>query len=129
MSNGSAVTPSGPPAAPPRMTRSRRRTASEFALPADASEVRARVEDIARTLPRFSLARTGPSGATLSRRANLFTWGQTVTISWSPNGQGVEMSVVAEINFPTALGDYGQGRRDIGVLFDALTRTGTPASG
>jgi hypothetical protein len=106
---------------PPTLRRSRKRTETEFSLPIGPEEVRTRIERTAELTPKFTLTHIAPFAAILSRRTNLVTWGETIEIRWSTTSEGVDVTVVADLRFPTALGDYGQSRRDIETLFHALS--------
>ncbi len=107
----------------PQTTRSRNHSEARFSLPAGADDIRARVERVAGDRPELTLLSLDAATATLRRRPNLFSWGETVTVHWSATTRGVDVHITADAKIRTLLGDYGQGRRDIEAIHRALNDT------
>ena len=107
------------PGAPTR-TRSRTRTEAEFTVPARAAEVRARLERAVAVLPQFAVRALDADAALLTRRVNLLTWGEVVTIRWADRDGLTEVVIQADLRFPTVFGDHGQAGRDVDALIQAM---------
>lgn len=104
----------------PTRARSRSRTETEFSVTDGPSELRSRLEQAVTTLPQFTIQALEADGAVLTRRVNLLTWGEVITIRWTEQDGSTDVIVQADVRHPTALGDYGQAGRDVDLIVGAL---------
>ena len=101
------------------ITRSGKRVEASFVSALSPEQFPARLGALADR--RFALISVTADAAQLRRRVDAFTWGGEVRVRWVPIDQGVNVQIEMVPRFPTALGDYGQGRRDVIALVRELT--------
>lgn len=61
-----------------------------------------------------------PGRMRLRRRVNWSTWGTYLDVSWYPISGGVHVDVEVTLVLPSTVQDWGQGRRDVRALFEAV---------
>jgi hypothetical protein len=71
--------------------------------------------------PQFRIEQDDPEQMVLRRRVNWATWGETVQLTWYPVSGGVHVDVLVSPVLQTTLHDWGQGRRDVTAIHQALT--------
>jgi hypothetical protein len=101
-------------------TTRRGRTSGAFTVPAPIEAMPELVARAVASLPRMTLVSVEPTGALLRARANWASWGERDELVFTPTGNGTEVRAQARPTIPPTVRDYGQGRRDLEALRDAL---------
>lgn len=88
-------------------------------LPID--EVPVAIERVAGNHPRFSVVELTSEHAEIRGRMNFKTWGMTTHLKYtSLSPDRAEITASCDPRLATTLVDYGQGRKDIGLLFQGI---------
>jgi hypothetical protein len=98
----------------------RTRGGFDLAVPSDI-DTRGVIRAAVAQTPQFRIEQDDPEQMLLRRRTNWATWGETVQLTWYPVSGGVHIDVLVSPVLQTTLHDWGQGRRDIAAIHEALT--------
>ena len=79
------------------------------------------VREAVETLPRFTVVELSGTGAQLTARMNMKTWGERITLRFHPlEPARTEIEALCEPRLGTTLVDYGQGAKDLRTLLGAI---------
>lgn len=97
------------------------RTRASFDLaPAPESNVQDTVRAAIGRIRQFRVVEGDSTQILLKRRINWATWGESVQLSWYPVSGALHVDVVIRPSLPTTINDWGQGRRDVTAIHQAL---------